>query len=233
MNLKVVVTGTGRCGTNFVANVLTSMGLPCGHEAIFGPEGWERAGGILAGLQPPESSLISKSGTVLAEDHEIEGESSYAAAPFLARLDTLVIHLVRNPVDVIASMTGLGFRNFAEAYPVDYEDQPYHFDHERFLYEHVPELSGEMTQIDRACLFYLRWNQMIEDSGKVSLFHRIEDPVENITRFLGLEGDPYEDRFCNSFSNTSRPWSLSDIRSNRINFELREMMRRYGYGRFM
>lgn len=229
MDLKVVVTGTGRCGTNFMANLLTSLGIPCGHEAVFGPEGWDWASEVIRGERPAVNSGISRDGTILSEGMELEGDSSYAAAPFLGRFDAFVIHLVRNPLNVVASMTGSGFRNFAEPFPVHYEDMPDHLAHERFLYQHIPELAEDMPQLDRACLFYLRWNEMIESSGRVGLFHRVEDPVDPITRRFGTSDDAYGDRSCNSFADTSRAWRTSDVSDPYIKRGIREIMRRYGY----
>lgn len=230
MDLKVIVTGTGRCGTNFMANLLTTIGLPCGHEAVFTPEGWERASEILAGRERPQNSEISRDGEILSEGMELAGDSSYAAAPFLARTDVAVIHLVRDPIRVVASLTGSGFRNFAEPVPVDYEDMPDHFRHESFIYEHLPELRGDMPRLDRACLFYLRWNEMIEASGKVTLMHRVEDPPERVKGLFGFVGECYSDSSCNSFADLSRPWSLSDLSVPSVARGMRDIMRRYGYG---
>lgn len=231
MNLKVLVTGTGRCGTNFMANVLTSVGVPCGHEAVFGPMGWEWASQVLKGEREASNSGISREGTILSEGMEIEGDSSYASAPFLGRVESFVIHLVRNPMDVIASMTGSGFRNFAEAFPVDYEDMPEHFIHESFLYKHVPELGDDMPQLDRACLFYMRWNEMIESSGRVGLFHRIEDPIKPVTDIFGNSDEVYDDRTCNSFSDRSKRWSLDGVSDPKLKRGMKEIMKRYGYDR--
>ena len=33
--LDFLVTGTGRCGTVYMAELLTSLGIPCGHESLF------------------------------------------------------------------------------------------------------------------------------------------------------------------------------------------------------
>lgn len=229
MDLKVVVTGTGRCGTNFMANLLTSLGVPCGHEAVFGPMGWDWAAEVIRGKRPAVNSDISRGGTILSDGMDLVGDSSYAAAPFLVRFDAFVIHLVRNPMKVIASMTGSGFRNFAEPFPVHYEDMPDHFEHESFLYANVPELAQDMPQLDRACLFYLRWNEMIESSGRVGLFHRVEDPVEPITSRFGASIDVYEDSSCNSFADTSRVWRTSEVSDPSIRKGIRDIMKRYGY----
>ena len=229
MDLKVVVTGTGRCGTVFMANLLTSMGWPCGHEAVFGPEGMERARRILLGKERPENSQISRNGTILSDQAPLVGDSSYMAAPFLSELDTTVIHVVRNPINVVASLVGGVFRNFSGAEPVHFEDAPDHILYESFIYRHLPELSEDMTQLDRGCLFYLRWNEMIEGSGKVDVLHRIEDPPDRIRKMFGGHGECYSDTRCNSFSESSRMWSVSEIESPRIRSQMKDAMKRYGY----
>ena len=42
--LQYAITGTGRSGTVYLANLLTSAALPCGHESIFTPWGYREAG---------------------------------------------------------------------------------------------------------------------------------------------------------------------------------------------
>jgi len=230
MELKIIVTGTGRCGTNFMANLLTSMGWPCGHEAVFGPEGIERAMETIEGKRSPENSKISRIGTILSDERSLVGDSSYMAAPFLKNFDSTVIHLVRNPTDVVASLIGSGFRNFIGSNPSHFDDLPNHFEHEKFIYDHLPELSTEMPQLDRACLFYLRWNEMIESSGRIDLMHRVEDPPDKIKKLLGFTGECYSNTRCNSFGHNKKE-SVSPMRIDNpdIRKEFRDMIRRYGY----
>ena len=225
----MIVTGTGRCGTVFMANALTSMGWPCGHEAVFGTEGIERAREIVQGKSPPDNSPISKSEEILSEGADLVGDSSYMAAPFLREFDATVIHVVRNPIFVVASMIGEFFRNFSQPFPTDFEDQPDHLRYESFIYRHVSELSEDIPQIDRACLFYIRWNEMIESSGKVDLFHRIEDPIDKVKKLFLFKGDCYSNSHCNSLSSSSKRWRLSQIWDAKIRKEMKDIMKRYGY----
>ena len=82
--LQYVVTGTGRCGTVFLANLLTSVAIPCGHESIFTNWGIEEARARLEGQAPIWISAISRAacGDWLP-DADIAADSSYMAAPFL------------------------------------------------------------------------------------------------------------------------------------------------------
>lgn len=208
-----------------MSNLLTSMGWPCGHEAIFGPHGIARARDILSGREQPENSKISGRGPI----ESIVGDSSYMSAPFLRELDVTVIHVVRNPLKVVASLIGGMFRNFSAESPTELEDQPDHILYERFMYEHLPELGEEMPQLDRGCLFYMRWNEMIESSGSVDLFHRIEDPIDRVAKLMGGHGCGYNDVRCNSFSESSKIWSVSEIKSPKIRSGIVDIMKRYGY----
>ena len=49
MNLKYIIASTGRSGTVYMARLLTSVGVPCGHESIFTWQGIEKAKKILDG----------------------------------------------------------------------------------------------------------------------------------------------------------------------------------------
>lgn len=229
VDLKVIVTGTGRCGTVFMANLLTSLGWPCGHEAVFGPEGLGHAMEVISGIHPAESSPISRAWEVLSEDVTIVGDSSYMSAPFLAEFDAAVIHVVRNPFPVVGSLVGGVFRNFSGPVPTDFEDAPDHIRYETFMYKHLPDLGRDMPQLDRACLFYTRWNEMIEASGRVDLLHRIEDPPERIRKMFGRGGECYAEEGCNSFADSSRRWSILEVESPSIRRGLRDIMKRYGY----
>lgn len=228
---KYLVTGTGRCGTLFMANLLTSMGFPCSHEAIFTPMGIEWAREVMDGRRPIENSRISEGKRCLPDDPDVEfvAESSYMAAPFLKEFDFRVIHVVRNPLNVVASLVGKGFRQFSSKTPTDFEEDPDHFRYEKFIYENVPELGEDISPLERGCLFYVRWNEMIEKSGRVSLFHRVEDGIDDIKDFFGFKGEGcYENRRCNSVE-LRRDWGMSEIKNPDIKGQIAEMAKRYGY----
>lgn len=93
--MKLVVTGTGRCGTGYMARRLTAAGLPCGHEAVFNPtnvKGGERAIWDAAG--------------------RVEAESSWMAAPYLNRAkerNAVVLLVLRDPEAIVRSLLGIRF----------------------------------------------------------------------------------------------------------------------------
>lgn len=227
IDLKYIVTGTGRCGTLFMANLLTSMGFPCTHEAIFTPHGIDKAKRVIGKAEATISSKISRGNNLSDYELEIVAESSYMAAPFLKEFDAKVIHVVRNPMGVVASMISDSFKNFTNPHPTHIPEFPDHILHEEFVYHHVDQLRQKMTQIDRCCLFYVLWNEMIEKSGKVTVRHRIEDGTDRIKKLFKFEGECYGDTKCNS--KPSSTWSFSDIQSKPVKNRLFDMMSRYGY----
>lgn len=229
VNLKYIVTGTGRCGTLFMANLLTSMGYPCTHEAVFTTNGLQWAEEILEGYRPAINSKISMGDNLSDYEMDSVADSSYLAAPFLQNFKNVsVIHVVRNPFEVIGSLIGDGFKQFTSTLPTDFQDDPDHFPHEAFIYDYLPELSGEVSQLDRACAFYLRWNEMIERNENVKIFHRIEDGTEKIKEFFGYSGPCYENKKCNSVSKKKK-WKISEIKNPILRNQITEIFERYGY----
>lgn len=86
-----VVSGCGRSGTGYAAAVLTALGAPCGHAAIFNP------------------ATLAQGGRI-AWPERFAGDASWLAAPFLGRLPegSLVLHQVREPLAVIRSILRSG-----------------------------------------------------------------------------------------------------------------------------
>lgn len=83
---RIIVTGTGRCGTGFMSRVLTESGVACSHEGVFTPFGATRA------------------------RHNWQADSSWMAVPHLStHRDCLRVLVYRHPVDVINSFVGIGF----------------------------------------------------------------------------------------------------------------------------
>jgi hypothetical protein len=146
--LDFVVTGTPRSGTKYLATVLRRLGIDCWHERSFNP--WY----------------------VMTEAYRLNdrpwGDSSWLAAPFLHLLpaDTKVFHVVREPLDALNSI--IGTRQLNKPRPSDFQ---------QFLAMHCWN-DERHTSIDvglDAQTFWVRWNRMIEDSGRVSLRFRVDE----------------------------------------------------------
>jgi len=86
--LKIVATGTGRCGTTFFTRLLQSVGRKCGHEQVF-----------------------SQNILYLNNARKWDADSSLFAMPFVKEFDPQikVVHLVRSPVACIESFLQIGY----------------------------------------------------------------------------------------------------------------------------
>lgn len=79
--MKYIITGTGRCGTKYMAQLLQSCGVDCAHDVgQIAPDKW----------------------------HQYDAVSSFRGWAFLDRLEEWgnpeVIHIVRHPLHVIRSL---------------------------------------------------------------------------------------------------------------------------------
>jgi hypothetical protein len=230
INLRYVVTGTGRSGTVYLANLLTKCGVPCGHESIFTPWGLEEARARLEGRTEAHVSAISREscGDWAPNPRELVADSSYMAAPFLDQpilQEATILHIVRHPLDVINSfVVGLGY--FQQWIPPD----PWH----HFIYTHVPELRLEYHPLERAALYYLRWNQMIEkrSRGKAYFFCPVERVTERLFPYLGKpcpDASLLTDRKVNTRMTGKPEYTIHDIPAGSIRNQVCDMGERYGY----
>lgn len=149
---RILVTGTGRCGTGYLAKVLTSVGIKTSHEGIFRPN------------QNIEENIKIR---LTNPQWDWEGESSWLAAPWLEHWklkELTIIHLVRHPKKVIDSQ--MRIRAFDKPGNMFFEYQMKYLPQMRIL-----------SPIDRAAYFYIIWNAWIENSRWDRIFHRVEDDV--------------------------------------------------------
>lgn len=239
--LDYLVVGTGRCGTVYLARLLTSLGITCGHECCFDWRGFDYAKAKIDGLIPMQTSECSQvkfeKGNCIPvakwlDESKIIAESSYMAAPFLKHecfKNTKIIHIVRNPVRVINSFINY-LEYFANRHPaLWYPAKKY----ESFIYYHCPDLYWELSQQERAALFVLRWNKMIQklSEGKDYLFYRVEDDPQTIFDFIGQQRPEtfFNDRKVNSFEKPKNQFTLDQLPAGKIKDELIELGRAYGY----
>ena len=227
--MKYIVTGTGRCGTVYAAKFLTSLGIPCGHETIFNWQGLEFAKKRLNKEYPRHLSGASKTtfnfgnpvhGDDWVDVDVIEAESSYMAAPYLDSdilKDVKIIHFVRHPSRVINS-----FCNFLGYFSKSSFTNIY----ERFIYSKFPVLQHEMSQYDRAALYYILWNKQI----KSHFFQRLEDPKDDLMDFLGSKSDHFFDqKNANTFAKPSKKFQLCNLENKKIKSNLIDLGLEYGY----
>lgn len=231
--LKYLIAGTGRCGTVYMARLLTSLGIHCGHESIFDWKGYRWAEMKLKGEEPLECSESSSMNMIdgkwipeppWVDVDQIVAESSYMSVPFLddpILKDVPVIHVVRNPVRVINSFCNyLGY----------FQSENWSNSYEQFIYRHLPELQKPMMPYDRAALFYVLWNELIEEYG-ASFFHRIEDDIDLLLGFLKKSGEEhYNNTKINSrIKSCKQRFVCGDIQSTEIAQRLSDKCHQYHY----
>lgn len=232
MPLELLVAGTGRCGTVYLARLLTAAGLPCGHESFFDWTGLRAAERRLRGEDRPGLSYASRmrfeSGRWVPGDRwlpegiELRAESSYMAVPFLGEAclaGVPVLHLVRHPLLVANSfLSHLGY--FATAKPSN--------SYEQFIYRHVMGMGEAASPADRACLFYLGWNARIE-AARPTRFHRVEDGSSQLLASLGLPAVEVGSRLNALDQRCGNTFRLCKVMDQRLRDDFISLGVRYGY----
>lgn len=201
MDLELIVVGTPRSGTVYMSKVLTELGIPCGHETIFNENGLneDRNSWKL-------SSLSLETTGSWVDPQKIVADSSYFAVPFLNQLKCKKIHVIRNPLKVVRSLT-YGINYFSTSTPSN--------KWESFIYNYLPELNKTMSQLERSCLFYLRWNKMI----KADFVYKLEDDLNLLTNYLNI---PFKELKISNKTNTftyekvRKPLFLEEIPNGEI-----------------
>jgi hypothetical protein len=173
--LQVLVVGTGRCGTGFLAHSLEQSGFTCGHEAIFNH--WDE--------EKVRQRYLASS---------LTAEASWAAAPFLGAdwLDPAVkvIHLTRNPMEVIKSFHDINF------FSTQRVQKPLN----QLVYRNASIKAETQDRLQSAVTHYYEWNALIRDalrsSGRPAITLRLEDAVsdagaaQRVSEFLGVAFTP-------------------------------------------
>lgn len=203
MTLHYLFTGTGRCGTGYMAQVLNGLGLPCGHEAIFN-----------MGQTDVVRDRLRTSKAV--------AESSWLAVPYLDWPElrgVTVVQVMRHPKKVMDSLLRMGF--FADRF------MSYH----NWARAHVlPELDNWNRPEDKAALWWLGVNGMVAE--RADLMHRIEEPVTRILGALGIDYYGKE-LFGDTRYNHRAGRGPSDVRlvdiSEPLRYQIREVGKLYGY----
>jgi hypothetical protein len=238
LNLKYLATGTGRCGTVYIARFLTYLQLYCGHESIFNCDGIEEAKKRLSGDIQLETSTCSLFNEVKNEDtsgwfnsKKLLAESSYMAAPFLGEeilKDVLVIHVLRHPLKVLSSWV-LDIKFFSEFIPAHL------IVYKNFILSHSPEIDEEPTEIEKACRYIICWNRLIENSHQNKVLVRIENyPFLGLLKTLNVNNkDIFPNLLVNSWKKTNNFLTLRDIPSGKTKLEFLEMMYKYGYTTYL
>jgi hypothetical protein len=173
--MKFVVAGTGRSGTGYASELFTRLGLPCGHEDVFGPWG-------------PTSRF---------REDDWTGDASWLVAPYLDLLPpgTIVLHQVRHPLDVIASWAGTGFFRPSAARTARGMarwawKQPRSPEQElrRLVRAATPNTFRHLREPHRCATHWVDWNLLIEEADRLDhlryVRYRLEDLDAALVRAL-------------------------------------------------
>lgn len=234
MKLDFLVTGTGRCGTTYMARLLTSLGIMCGHESIFNYDGLLKANMRIKGEMPIKTSHVSVNNIIdntkvdeWFDASKIQAESSYLAAPFINSKileNTKIIHIVRNPIDVLSSHI-LDVKFFKEDLNDPYQD---------FVFAMMPELLSIENEIERGCYYYVNWNKMIEEKAKKKdyMLHKVERGcTRELLNFLNIKQNKNVDlnKKINSWNKGRKDLSINDIPDGEIKNNFLKVGTKYGY----
>jgi hypothetical protein len=221
-----------------VARVLTNAGARCGHEQVFGPR--TRAVPHLDTWQC---------------------DASWLAAPFLADLPagTVVLHQVRNPVDVVSSWYGLRFLSRSGPYsfrrPSGLPRLLWHEaktrsqrarghniyvarDYERFVARHAPTVLEGTTTLERCVRYWVAWNELVAGAAGCEhlIYHRyrVEDMAREWPTILALLELPEDQPFAGGSpdANTRRrhdELASAELRGSPSFGALVTLARSYGY----
>jgi hypothetical protein len=242
--LELIVTGTARSGTLYMARVLTSLGLPCGHESVFNYETKESILRFrdaskrtlstisifdeISRIENVPIPLISEPDSKLEQGKWIDptvivADSSYMAMPYLNYKEIKkvpVIHVIRNPLAVISSMV-LDFKYFTDE--PDEKVKPF----QTWIYKQIPKIQSYNNPIDRACFYYIEWNLQIEEKCRNRPYIKIgiqEELKKNFFDFLGIPPTQISiGRKVNSLNLRNFTYQITDIPSD----ELRNDMHKY------
>jgi hypothetical protein len=233
--LECVVVGTGRCGTTYMAQLLTSAGIPCGHESIFTPEDdFKKIKNKLKNLDNvdlklSECSLMSEKPWI--GTNSIVADSSYLAAPFLKYgffKTVKIIHVVRHPLDVISSfvLDGLYFEHFVPEKSVPYQD---------FIKKNMSRVYyNDLDAVNRAAIYYIYWNKLIERSIRWPenyFLHKVESSPKKLIKFLNKKN--YDKNLSKNINTWKKESNRKRVSIKNINKsvlkELKEMSLRYSY----
>jgi hypothetical protein len=218
-----------------MSQLLSSIGVTCTHEGIFDYAGLETAINRLENPQTIKVSEISSKEFGNWVKSDIEAESSYMAAPYLDAgflKHTKIIHIVRDPIRVINSFV-LGLKYFKSHNP-EASHAIKGANYERFIHQHVPAMSIETDPFTRAALYYVKWNELIEQRVRKENYIRIraEDCPTAFFDYAQINPETY---FVNKKANSklADQAGLDDnIPPGPIKDELIAISLRYGYRRY-
>jgi hypothetical protein len=194
----ILVAAVGRSGTHYTARLLQQLDLDVGHETVGrdGTASWKH---------------ITTGRFVVRKKWRRQRTTYIDAGGF-----TTVLHQVRHPLKVIASMQTFGEASW------------------RYMAQFT-SLTLEEPTLRRAMVAYLEWNRLIEPRADWRFqIERLSEVFETFCRYVGVEPQPMPEL----------PWAARESRTGRyaalgwadleqadaaLAEQIREMARTYGY----
>lgn len=223
-----LVTGCGRSGTGYIADLCNFNDIKCGHEAIFTPN------------------------KINEWDETLIGESSWYAAPFLdSRFkDIPILHIVRNPVNVINSFYRLGlFSRFGGQNFLINSDFKFvmknrifnikktinrlnHVYHNRSFLRKYTNCLNEDSEILRLQTYWIEWNTLIENRVKHYNLKYLRIKLEDIENDISKINSHIRQEITNlkiQKVNQKQNYSYRELPKLTFSTELKILAQRYGY----
>lgn len=164
MTTPFIIAGCGRSGTMGMSRLLNLLGVRTSFEEFFQP----------ATTNPLDyPAWLERTNTV--------GEVNGLSPPYLRELKGVtppinIIHQVRNPVAVIASLMGLKtWTDYSYAANV------------KFNFRHIPMLQPTDDPLTLSIKYWLEWNRFVEEQEPI-MQYRVEDMPEAISELLAAIG---------------------------------------------
>jgi len=210
---KLLILSVARSGTQYITALLRNCGFKIGHE------GFKREGtvGMFFAVED-----VWYPGKHWNDDDGFEDESRQKRSDYDFEQ---VWHMVRDPRRVIPSLSCHTFPPYLWCWQ------------ER----HTGISCGIYPKELRAMLFWVAWNELIEQNEKIDLFFRVEnvaDKWEEICQRTGIAaGTPIPDLGENDYGSqehgprrpTFMPWEKMESIDLEAAKRVREMAERYGY----
>lgn len=227
--IKYLVAGTPRSGTVYMARLLSSLGIMCGHESIFTTDGLNGAISILKNIKNAQTSEVSKDGNTWFNPETQIAESSYMSAPFLNEAclsNCKIIHAIRNPIEVISSIY------FDANFWDDEIQRPYR----NFVYSHLPELKNIPCKIERTMAFYIWWNELVENKSNITI--NVENAnCQKLHDFLEINDQLNKNVFSNtkinSWKKREKNIDLKEIKNSSTKQKFKHTIEKYFYGKYL
>ena len=167
-----LITGCGRSGTRYVADLLTSLGVPTGWEAT---------------LNPFYPTHKARDYPFLLRRLRFHGDANWLATAYLSRVpgSVIVFQQVRHPLRVVRSLLSLRF--FGDDYlaPGSFAD-PRHYN---LVMNALPGIRKFATAIERCLFYWVEWNKLWWRSCSITRrgnhYYRFEDLLDPLTGELG------------------------------------------------